>query len=279
MIAVFIKFFVFADHNSATASSGSATGVVINRDEQRKDGEGPESGSTEAAHKLNTILEKTYYDVLTHSPELLDWFTVLIAQAIQQLRADALVADNVYHSLNDFLQSLELPDFLDTIALTEIDVGDDFPIFSNCRIKKNKLGRLEAKIDVDLSDTLTLGIKTKLLLNHPRPLTAVLPVELSVSIVRFSACLSVSMFSDDEDDGTALVFSFGPDYRLEFTVKSFIGSRAKLQDVPKIGQLIDSRLRKWFQDRCVEPKFQVVMLPSFWPRSKNTREQPQQSAD
>ena len=55
--------------------------------------------------------------------------------------------------------------------------------------------RLEAKIDVDLSDTLTLGIATKLLLNQPRPLTAVLPVSLTVSIVRFSGCLTVSLIN------------------------------------------------------------------------------------
>ncbi|EGW30703.1 uncharacterized protein SPAPADRAFT_62567 [Spathaspora passalidarum NRRL Y-27907] len=196
-----------------------------------------------------------------------------------------------------------MPEFLGKINLTEIDIGDDFPIFSNCRIKHSTGGRLEAKIDVDLSDTLTLGIDTKLLLNHPRALTAVLPVELTVSIVRFSGCLTVSLIntndpefvdlashnggkgngstingsaqksnSSKEGAGTALMFSFSPDYRLEFIVKSLIGSRAKLQDVPKISELIESQLRTWFIDRCVEPRFQVVRLPSLWPRSKNTRE-------
>ena len=59
--------------------------------------------------------------------------------------------------------------------------------------------RLEAKIDVDLSDTLTLGIATKLLLNQPRPLT-VLPVSLTVSIVRFSGCLTVSLINTKDID-------------------------------------------------------------------------------
>lgn len=278
-ILVLIKFLVFSDAPSAggagRATKKDSSGVIVKRDKKETDDENKELS------KLASILEKTYYDVNNHASESLDWFNVLIAQTISQLRTDALLSDNIYHSLNEFLEKLDLPDYLDKISLMEIDIGDDFPIFSNCRIKHSadESGRLEAKIDVDLSDTLTFGIETRLLLNHPRPLTAVLPVQLSVSMVRFSGCLSVSMINTAEadfeptgDGGTALMFSFLPDYRLEFSVKSLIGSRAKLQDVPKISELIENKLRSWFTERCIEPRFQVVKLPSLWPRSKNTRE-------
>lgn len=282
VLLVFIKFFVFSEAPSTgKLKKKDVSGVIVKR-EKKDDAE-----SATDSNKLATILEKTYYDVNNHNPESLDWFNVLIAQTISQFRSEALLADNIYHSLSTFLETLELPDFMDKITLTEIDIGDDFPIFSNCRIKHSAdgSGRLEAKIDVDLSDTLTLGIETRLLLNHPRPLTAVLPIELSVSMVRFSGCLTVSLVNTNDTDfvetgkeespssgGTALMFSFSPDYRLEFSVKSLIGSRTKLQDVPKISDLIDSKLRSWFADRCIEPKFQVIRLPSMWPRSKNTRE-------
>lgn len=317
VILIFIKFFVFADASTITSSASSSkdiSGIIVKKDKTRRSEDDSQTAENEdelqkQIRKSTTILEKTYYDVNNHALESLDWFNVLIAQTISQLRTEALVSDNIYHSLNEFLSSLELPDYLDKIKLTEIDIGDDFPIFSNCRIKHSKdgSGRLEAKIDVDLSDTLTLGINTRLLLNHPVPLTAILPVELSVSIVRFSGCLTVSLintndqeFSDlnvsnntsdssegltsdleagvkshkknQEPIGTALMFSFSPDYRLEFTVKSLIGSRAKLQDVPKISSLIENKLRSWFIERCIEPRFQVVKVPSLWPRRKNTRE-------
>lgn len=283
VVLVFIKFFVFSE--SPTSSGGGkakkrdGSGVLVKRD--KKDDGGGDAGERTT---LDTILEKTYYDVNNHTPETLDWFNVLIAQTISQLRTEALVADNIYHLLNDFLETLDMPDYLDKIVLTEIDIGDDFPIFSNCRIKHSadNTGRLEAKIDVDLSDTLTLGIDTRLLLNKPRPLTAVLPVRLTVLMVRFLGCLTVALVNTNETDfvgldkadtgGTALMFSFLPDYRLEFSVKSLIGSRAKLEDVPKVSELIESKLRSWFTDRCIEPRFQVVRLPSIWPRSKNTRE-------
>lgn len=342
VVAIFIKFFVFADSSNTTTTSSSikdVSGVIVKRENRlnSKPNEDKDSNNNKEddqdltnLSKISTILEKTYYDVDNHSPESLDWFNVLIAQTISQLRTEALLSDNIYHSLNEFLTNLDLPDYLDKVKLTEIDIGDDFPIFSNCRIKHSKdgSGRLEAKIDVDLSDTLTLGIETRLLLNHPRPLTAVLPVQLSVSIVRFSGCLTVALINTNdqefmdlqnvkpsrkttsepnlpsqteykgsnngvrndtdgpinpdmksfkskkhqEDAGTALMFSFSPDYRLEFTVKSLIGARAKLQNVPKISSLIESKLRSWFIERCIEPRFQVVKVPSLWPRRQNTRE-------
>ena len=333
LLIVFIKFFVFADGNDLGSSSArDISGVIVRREgalsgNNKVKKNSSHDNETETSNgnntKIQTILEKTYYDVCKHAPESLDWFNVLVAQTISQVRAEALLSENIYHSLNDFLSELDLPEYLDKINLTEIDIGDDFPIFSNCRIthSKDNSGRLEAKIDVDLSDTLTIGIDTKLLLNYPKPATAVLPVQLSVSIVRFSGCLTVSLANthdlelmdfdafdkenltsspnknDDrrgasifkntdkeqdtkaklkrdvqENTQIALLFSFSPDYRLEFMVKSLIGSRAKLQDVPKISALVESKLRSWFTERCVEPRFQVIKLPSMWPRRKNTRE-------
>lgn len=314
LLLIFLKFFVFSESTSSEPKKlvkRDAANVIVKREKTSEMlSMGDDSDNHLGRSILETILEKTYYDVNNHKPESLDWFNVLVAQTISQLRVEALLSDNIYHSLSDFLEHLDLPDYLDKIKLTEIDIGDDFPIFSNCRIKHSadNSGRLEAKIDVDLSDTLTLGIETRLLLNHPRPLTASLPVLLAVSMVRFSSCLTVSLVNTNDtenhketnkreanatsskevgeepahdsgaengpkrDSGTALMFSFSPDYRLEFQIKSLIGSRAKLQDVPKISELIENQLRSWFTDRCIEPRFQVVKLPSMWPRRKNTRE-------
>lgn len=336
VIGIFIKFFVFQDASNIPTlkSANDASGVLARKDTAKKDGSREDSddyqNENNQSRKINSILEKTYYDVNNHAPESLDWFNVLIAQTISQVRTEALISDNIFHSLNDYLSKLNFPDYLDDVRITEIDIGDDYPILSNCRIKQSKdnAGRLEAKIDVDLSDTITLGIETRLLINHPRPRIAALPVQLSVTLVRFSGCLSVSLINPNDQEflnldksvvmsensvksgttgdntlngdttntmsngttdnsnsadtkpkdiknkesGTAIMFSFSPDYRLEFTIKSLIGSRAKLQDVPKISSLIESKLKYWFLERCVEPRFQIVRIPSLWPRTKNTRE-------
>jgi maintenance of morphology protein 1 len=253
-------------------------------------------------------LEKTYYNVRGHQPESLDWFNVLIAQTIAQLRADAQEDEAVLGSLTQLLNGPSKPDFLDDIRVTEISLGEEFPIFSNCRVipvdengmpLKELTGqrgeRLQARIDVDLSDVVTLGIETKLVLNYPKPFVMVLPVALAVSVVRFSGTLSLSFSPSSEtsasstshaEDGvqneghplnptghspTTLTFTFLDDYRLDLSVHSLIGSRARLQDVPKIAQLVEGRIHQWFDDRCVEPRFQQIVLPSLWPRKKNTR--------
>lgn len=41
--------------------------------------------------------------------------------------------------------------------------------------------------------------------------------------------------------------------------------------MPKIAQLIESRVHAWFDERAVEPRFQQISLPSLWPRKHNTR--------
>lgn len=263
---------------------------------------------------IATILAKTYYNVKGHQPESLDWFNVLIAQTIAQLRADARQDEAVLTSLTEILNSGSKPDWIGEIRVTEIALGDEFPILSNCRVMPaedgfwygpgssgNEEGRLQARMDVDLSDVITIGVETTLNLNWPKPMSAVLPVALAVSILRFSGTLAVSFIpsssppaastspttnthnssdpprpstsssSGTQHRPTTLAFTFLDDYRLDLSVGSLVGSRSRLQDVPKIAQLIESRVHAWFDERAVEPRFQQIVLPSLWPRKHNTR--------
>lgn len=319
------------------------------------------------APSISSILAKTYYNVKGHQPESLDWFNVLVAQTIAQLRDDARRDGAVLTSLTELLNGGSKPPWIGEIKVTEIALGDEFPIFSNCRVMPaeegfavgglgmkggggagagsttgddGREGRLQARMDVDLSDVITLGIETTLVLNYPKPRTAVLPVALAVSVVRFSGTLAVSFIpsssppthspnaappanttstadpnttsasaphtrqhssqipnpqphtlpkaprghtppgpSESPSTSTAipthrpttLAFTFLDDYRLDLSVRSLVGSRSRLQDVPKIAQLIESRLHAWFDERVVEPRFQQIALPNLWPRKKNTR--------
>lgn len=332
ILFVFIKFFIFGEAPSsdqrATVRANARRARTLSHTRQRTlssalrprpsvpllrtGGGGGGNGVP-----ISKILEKTYYNIRGHQPESLDWFNVLIAQTIAQLRADALEDSAVLTSLTTLLNGSSRPEFLDEIRVTEISLGEEFPIFSNCRVIpvdengnqiKELTGargeRLQARMDVDLSDVVTLGIETKLVLNYPKPFVAVLPVALAVSVERFSGTLSLSFSpseqtsatsasdadadatpagqrSPDANSGqqssatghspTTLTFTFLDDYRLDLSVRSLIGSRARLQDVPKIAQLVEAKIHQWFDDRCVEPRFQQIVLPSLWPRKKNTR--------
>lgn len=300
----FIKFFIFSDSSSdsnnpknpprMSSASHPFLSPQLFSSIMKRGGKDQvdvtDDIETERCRQIDSILEKTYYDVDTHSSESLDWFNVLIAQTIQQFREEAWQKDNIVHSLNDFIErkAEELPSYLDSIKITELDIGDDFPIFSNCRIQyspNSSKKKLEAKIDIDLNDRLAVGVDTKLLLNYPKPGFASLPINVTVAIIRFQACLTVSLIKAEEvvprstnpkeennETGYFLIFSFSPEYRMEFETESLIGARSKLENIPKIGSLIEYQIKKWFVERCVEPRFQFVKLPGMWPRSKNTRE-------
>lgn len=313
LIGAFIKFFIFGEPPSPETTASAR--ALARRDKisgHRRSVSLTSSSST--PHKLNskrsashvlrppprlttaTILSKTYYNVNSHQPESLDWFNVLIAQTIAQFRNDAHDDDAILISLTGILNGAHKPDFVSDIKVTEISLGEEFPILSNCRVHSidNDDGScgmegpsLQARMDVDLSDFITMGLETKLILNYPKPLTAILPVALSVTVVRFSGTLSISFLPSHptptntpsdmpqqqppSTTPTSLAFSFLPDYRLDLSVRSLVGSRSRLQDIPKIAQLVESRLHAWIDERCVEPRVQQVVLPSLWPRKRNMR--------
>lgn len=360
IIFFFIKFFIFGEPPSAddralhlsslrrartlahqqslhslkqrTRSNSTTTPALRHKHSRSIIKKGEES---RGGPSIATILAKTYYNVQGHQPESLDWFNVLIAQTIAQLRADARQDDAVLTSLTDILNTGSKPDWIGEIRVTEIALGDEFPIFSNCRVMPaedgfwygpgttgDNEGRLQARMDVDLSDVITIGIETTLNLNWPKPFSAVLPVALAVSIVRFSGTLAMSFIPSSSPPSTTattpspshlhndrdartptdpprpstsssnpsttnptphrpttLAFTFLDDYRLDLSVRSLVGSRSRLQDVPKIAQLIESRVHAWFDERAVEPRFQQISLPSLWPRKHNTRGGATEDAD
>ena len=318
LIGAFIKLFIFGESPSPETTAASRALAHRNRalDHRRsisinsasltpKKLKSKRSSSNVLRNPprltTGTILSKTYYNVNSHQPESLDWFNVLIAQTIAQFRNDAQDDDAILTSLTNVLNGPYKPDFLSSIKVTEISLGEDFPIFSNCRVHPveddvsgPEGGRLQARMDVDLSDFITLGIETKVVLNYPKPLTAILPVALAVSVIRFSGTLSISFLPSSSKPAssassgtppssqqppsttpTTLAFCFLPDYRLDLSVRSLVGSRSRLQDIPKIAQLVENRLHAWIDERCVEPRVQQVVLPSLWPRKKNTRGPPE----
>lgn len=58
-----------------------------------------------------------------------------------------------------------------------------------------------------------------------------------------------------------------PDFSLNLKTSSLLGSRAKLQDIPKIEQLLVERLRAVIQDRIVYPRHLTFALPRLLSRT------------
>jgi maintenance of mitochondrial morphology protein 1 len=118
-------------------------------------------------------------------------------------------------------------------------------------------------MDVDLTDVITIGIETKSHLNYPQPSIAASP---SVSFVPRPP---LPLATATSPTSTALTFTFAPDFSFDLSVRSLVGALSRLQDIPTIAQLVESQVQLWFVERCVQPRYQRVVLPNFWPSRAN----------
>lgn len=256
---------------------------------------------------LTSILANVGYDITSHAAESTDWLNVLLAQAVAGYREDVLaggallpagdkekdgkLGEKKERTARDLMQDIlnrstgKAAEFLDPIRVTEVDFGDQYPLFSNARVRPaDDAGRMRIEVDVDYADHITMAIDTKLVINLPKPRFAVLPISLSLTITRFSGTLAIELFTTDPSSSVLprekgakqtqqekprsrhhLHFSLHPDFALDASASSLLGSRAKLQDVPKIEQLLVGRLRAWVHERFVWPRFWSVSLPTLVP--------------
>ncbi|RUS22587.1 hypothetical protein BC937DRAFT_88348 [Endogone sp. FLAS-F59071] len=244
----------------------------------------PTSKSQSTLPPTEHILSKTFYDLVRHAPESVEWLNVLLAQAITQFREDARANGRLIITVDEVLNGGG------PIRVTELNLGDEFPIFSNARIRpSDDLGQMvgcffpkpmsswqnsiftpRAEIDFDFNDQLSLGIDTHILVNWPKPRFAALPVSLVLIriptsfffLAHLNTKLTVEFLITPTDRYIAI--SALPDFELDFAVQSLIGSRTKLEDVPKLADLMTSKLRNVFVDRLVYPNFVRVRVPSLW---------------
>ncbi|CAG8527094.1 15522_t:CDS:2 [Acaulospora colombiana] len=215
-----------------------------------------------------SILSKTLYDPKYHPPESTDWLNVLLAQAIHQYREEAKADNRLVRFVDRILNDGGKPDFVGTIEVTQLDIGEEYPIFSNARIRSTEaIDQMRVEIDCEFSDRITLGIDTQIIINWPKPCIAVLPISLMLSVVKFSATIALEI--ETNSDCTFISASALPDFVLEFGIKSLIGSRSKLEGVPKITRMITSKLRNMFCEKFVCPNSKKIRIPSLWETYKN----------
>ncbi|KAI8075322.1 hypothetical protein BC940DRAFT_288026 [Gongronella butleri] len=218
------------------------------------------------------ITAKTYYDIIHHPPESTDWLNVLFAQAIHQYRDDAQINDRLKVAITEMLNGGLRPGFVGPILVTDLNLGDEFPILNNARIRpSDELGSMHAEIDFEYNDQVTLGIETQVILNWPRIAIAALPVSLVVSVVRFSGTLTIEMINPpktstkpDKPLERYIAISSHPDFILDLQVQSLIGSKTKLEDIPKLTDLIQTKLRNTYIDKLVYPTFVKVKVPAMF---------------
>lgn len=104
-------------------------------------------------------------------------------------------------------------------------------------------------------------------MNFPRPRFAVLPIALSITLERFSATLTIELPSplslSLSSSAPIVHLSLHPDFTLQLNTTSLLGSKAKLQDIPKIEQLILGRIRGAIEEKIVLPSRIEIGLPGL----------------
>lgn len=66
-----------------------------------------------------------------------------------------------------------------------------------------------------------------------------------------------------------IAISSHPDFVLDLKVQSLIGSRTKLEDIPKLRDLIQTKLRNVYIDKLVYPTFVKIKVPNMWKDTVN----------
>lgn len=208
------------------------------------------------------ILAKTGYDLHRHPDETCDWLNVLIAQILSRYRADDEFIDKTITLIDTAMNGDTRPSFMGYIYITDFQLGREFPHFSNCRIRfAEKTGNLRVEASFNFDDQITLGVDTHLLINWPKSNIAALPISLNVSVVKFSGRLALEIITDQESSETYAYVSILPGYSLEFDVRSLLGNRTKVKDLPKLSFLLITKLQTVFVEELVYPCGKKIKIP------------------
>lgn len=264
---LFIRYVVFSPSEELDGDSWKRK-----RDERLK--KKVLSNNAVPAPPASHLLLKTGYEMATHPAESTGWMNVILAQVLQGYRNDLLSAGGEEGARQRIEKWLN-PDngamsWLDPIEVNALSLGTSFPLLSNARIRPaDGQGHIRAEIDVDYSDSLSLSLSTSVLINFPRPRFAVLPVSLGVELASIGGTLSLQIHDPGKDEQQHLHACLLPDFHLHLKTTTLLGSRAKLQDIPKLEQLILSRIRSVIQDRFVHPNHLSLALPRILKSSQS----------
>ncbi|KAI8874142.1 hypothetical protein GQ42DRAFT_116923, partial [Ramicandelaber brevisporus] len=221
------------------------------------------------------LLAMCNYDERNHPPESADWLNVFVAMIIRRLRADAERHGRLMRMLNTKLNETGVrPGVLDEIKITNLSLGKEFPLFRPGDAYSDNRPRISLEIEFELEDEISISMDTRLLVNLPRPVTAALPVSLTLELTRFTGTLIVQFIDPGDADNVRLAISVKPGYELQMGLKSSLGSRTKVQDLPKLASLIIDRITRAFESALVTPNAHVMTMPTAPWRKRPQSPQP-----
>ncbi|PPQ89589.1 hypothetical protein CVT25_012334 [Psilocybe cyanescens] len=197
-----------------------------------------------------------------HDPEAsesTEWFNTILQQARNLPKVDRVVS--VYRSkLRDDVEGIEGDEiarkrietyansirpvgFVDHITIHSVNLGSSAPSLYNARTHQVQEGTPTIEFDASYTDTISLSLSTTYLFNYPTASFARLPISLTISLSQFKSSICVRPPATT-DISPMFTFMISPNFVLDLTTTSLMGSRAKLANVPKLHELIQHQVRR-----------------------------------
>ncbi|KAF5377503.1 hypothetical protein D9615_005264 [Tricholomella constricta] len=188
-----------------------------------------------------------------HEPA--EWFNTLSRQASQvvdvyrsKLRDDlpGPEGDEIARQrIENYANRIRPAGFIDHIKIHSVDLGVSAPRLYNARLNEQGSSKPLTEIDFDTTytDTVSISLSTSYLFNYPMTSFARLPVSLTISLSQFKSSINI-IPPAPASPAPVLTFSISPEFTLDLTTTSLMGSRAKLANVPKLHELIQHQVRR-----------------------------------
>ncbi|KAJ3018028.1 hypothetical protein NUW54_g440 [Trametes sanguinea] len=193
----------------------------------------PDYGAAESSEWLNLFLQ-----------QVLDAYRVKLRNGLSGAEGDEVARQRV----EEFANKMRPAGFLDYIKVHDVDLGSSAPRLTRARIHRPTAPGTDPEIEYDMSyiDSVSISISTSVLFNYPFPSFARLPVSLTISLSLFASSVRLTPPNPHSPHPTITFTLPAPhsDFTLDIKTTSLMGSRAKLEDVPKLHELILHQIRR-----------------------------------
>ncbi|KAK7463745.1 ERMES complex subunit mmm1 [Stygiomarasmius scandens] len=200
----------------------------------------------------DSTLPKTYENKdPERTEESAEWFNVLLHQILDvyrsKLRDDklGLEGDEIARKrVEEYANKMRPTGFLDRIVVHSVNLGSSAPTLFNGRHTETK----DIEFDVEYVDTASVSLSTSYLFNYPTPLFARLPVSITISLSLFKSSVAITP-PQPSSPAPVLTLAISPEFTLDLSTASLMGSRAKLANVPKLHELIQHQVHRILKSR------------------------------
>ncbi|CCA77919.1 hypothetical protein PIIN_08742 [Serendipita indica DSM 11827] len=221
----------------------------------------------ERGAKAGHVFEEKLDESVTSLPlplhdgtESAEWFNLILHEVFNSYRQQ--LRDNVRGDAGNDIARTRIQRYLnehrgsgliDPIVVNAVSLGHSAPKLSNAHIIPRAVDQKDAtgpqiRIEATYTDTVSLGLSTSVCFNQPVPGFARLPVSLSVALNFLRATILIFPPAPDDPEPT-LTLQLQPDVELSLHTNSLFGLRAKLENVSKVHELLENRIRRALVER------------------------------